>query len=166
MPRRRDINCSMSPIARSERRNRPTDDRARRFSMSAFGTKADIMIALNHVCFWGNSGRWRFVTGSGAYTPGHPLNASTDPITNRGARCNFFIEFFGNEFLFLVGKYLGEGKKCPRHPHFISGWPAVCTGPSLAVAKSSRIIRRRHRSTFRNLLTMWKVGERSRANII
>jgi hypothetical protein len=38
--------------------------------------------------------------------------------------------------------------------------------PVSRFAEKSRIIRRRHRGTFRNLLTIWKVAEGFRANII
>ena len=41
-------------------------------------------------------------------------------------------------------------RRFPRHPHFISGRPAVCTGPNLTIFRKSPNNTRRHRGTFRN----------------
>ena len=40
------------------------------------------------------------------------------------------MKFFESDFRFLVGKYLGEGEIFRDIHIFISGPPAVCTGPS------------------------------------
>src|SRR5262249_49543234 len=52
MLRRRDRNCSMSPIARSEHRNRPTDDPAS-LRYVCFWHKADTQVALTNLPFRG-----------------------------------------------------------------------------------------------------------------
>src|SRR5438552_11158398 len=61
-----------------------------------------------------------------------------------------FLNFFGSDFRIFSEENTWEKEKFPRHPHFIGGCPAVCTGPSLTIAEKFRIIRRRQRRTFRN----------------
>src|SRR5215469_8623070 len=49
----------------------------------------------------------------------------------------FFCEIFWKRFSIFSGKIPGRRKKFPRHPHFIGGRPAVCTGPSPEIARNA-----------------------------